>query len=233
MTEYTNIHTNSDVAGVAAQADEATFLRQTYFHLLGAVAAFVGLEFVLFQTGIAQALAPIMLSNWLIVIGGFMVLGFVTSYFTRHESSPQMQYVEMAITIALQALIFIPLLVYAVYATDVSVLSSALTVTLVIFGAMTAVVVYTGKSFSFLGPFLAVIGIAALLAIVGSLVFGVTLGFYFSLAMVVFAAGIVLYQTSKVVHDYGPGQHVAAATGLFASVALLFYYVLTTFIMRE
>jgi FtsH-binding integral membrane protein len=233
MTQYTNTESQSPFAATPATVDEQTFLRKTYFHLLGAVAAFVGLEFILFQTGIAQALAPVMLSNWLIVIGGFMVLGFVTSYFTRRESSPQMQYIEMAITIALQALIFIPLLVYAVYYTDISVLSSALTVTLVIFGAMTAIVAYTGKSFSFLGPFLGVIGIAALLAIVGSVLFGVSLGFYFSLAMVVFAAGVVLYETSKVMHDYGPGQHVAAATGLFASVALLFYYVLTTFISRD
>jgi FtsH-binding integral membrane protein len=233
MTEYTNTESQTPFAATPATVDEQTFLRQTYFHLLGAVAAFVGLEFILFQTGIAQVLAPIMLSNWLIVIGGFMVLGFVTSYFTRRESSPQMQYVEMAITIALQAVIFIPLLVYAVYYTDISVLSSALTVTLVIFGAMTAIVAYTGKSFSFLGPFLAVIGIAALLAIVGSVLFSVSLGFYFSLAMVVFAAAVVLYETSKVMHDYGPGQHVAAATGLFASVALLFYYVLTTFISRD
>jgi FtsH-binding integral membrane protein len=233
MTEFSNVSTTTGFSSVSAQEDETVFLRKTYFHLLGAVFAFVGLEFILFQTGIAQALAPIMLSNWLIVIGGFMVLGFVTNYFTRRESSPQMQYVEMAITIALQALIFIPLLVYAVYYTDVSVLSSALTVTLIIFGAMTAVVVYTGKSFTFLGPFLAVVGIAALLAIVGSVIFSVSLGFYFSLAMVVFAAGVVLYETSKVIHDYGPGQHVTAATGLFASVALLFYYVLTTFISRE
>lgn len=215
------------------ELNQATFLRKTYLHLLGAVIAFVFLEFALFQTGIAQALAPIMISNWLIVIGGFMVLGFVTSYFTRRESSIQMQYVEMAITITLQSLIFIPLLVYAVYYTDISVLSSALTVTLIIFGAMTAIVAYTGKSFSFMGPFLGVLGIAALLAIVGSVLFSVTLGFYFSLAMVVFAAGVVLYETSKVAHDYGPTQHVAAATGLFASVALLFYYVLTTFISRD
>lgn len=235
MQEYTNtdIYTDGQMVGASAQTDEATFLRKTYSHLLGAVVAFVGLEFLLFQSGIAQAVAPIMVNNWLIVIGGFMILGFVTSYFTRQESSLQMQYVEMAITIALQAFIFIPLLVYAVYLTDISVLSSALTVTLIIFAAMTALVAYTGKSFSFLGPFLAVVGIAALLAIVGSVIFSVTLGFYFSLAMVVFAAGVVLYQTSKVVHDYGPGQHVTAATGLFASVALLFYYVLTTFISRE
>jgi len=98
---------------------------------------------------------------------------------------------------------------------------------------MTAVVAYSGKNFSFMGPLLAVIGIAALIAIVGSVIFGVALGFYFSLAMVVFAAAVVLYETSKVLHQYGPGQHIAAATGLFASVALLFYYVLATLLNRN
>jgi len=234
MTEYTNIETNSQFASAPATIDEQTFLRQTYLHLLGAVAAFVAFEVFLFQSGIALALAPIMLSNWLIVLGGFMVLGFVSSYFTKRNSSLKMQYVEMAVTIALQSIIFIPLLVYAVLFTqDTSLLTNAVLVTLIIFGVLTAVVAYSGKNFSFLGPFLAVVGIAALLAIVGSVLFSVSLGFYFSLAMVVFAAGVVLYETSKVIHEYGPGQHVSAATGLFASVALLFYYVLMVFVNRR
>lgn len=228
-----NTETTTYTHAYAVVADDASFLRQTYVHLLGAVGVFIGLEVLLFTSGIASAVAPIMASNWLIVIGGFMVLGWLSSYFARQTVSLQMQYVQLGVTILLQALIFIPLLVYAVYFTDVSVLSSAATVTLMIFGGMTAVVAYGGKNFSFLGPFLAVIGIAALIAIVGSVLFSVTLGFYFSLAMVVFAAAVVLYETSKVVHEYGPGQHVMAATGLFASVALLFYYVLTVFVQRD
>jgi FtsH-binding integral membrane protein len=218
---------------MSTEYDQESFLRATYGHLLGAVAVFVGLEYLLFASGIAQAIAPVMASNWLIVLGGFMLLGFITSYFSRTASTPGMQYVEMAVTIVLQSIIFIPLLAYAVYFTDTSVLTNAAWITMAIFGVMTAVVAYSGKDFSFMGPFLAVAGIAALIAIVGSVIFGVTLGFYFSLAMVVFAAGVVLYETSKVLHQYGPGQHIAAATGLFASVALLFYYVLSTLISRE
>lgn len=233
MSDYSTIETKPASSIATGEVSEQAFLRKTYFHLLGAIAAFVALEVVFFQTGIALALAPIMLSNWLIVIGGFMVLGFVTSYFTNRRSSPSMQYVEMGVTILLQSIIFIPLLVYAVLFSDPSVLSSAVMVTLIIFGVLTAVVAYSGKNFSFLGPFLAVAGIAALLAIVGSVLFSVSLGFYFSIAMVVFAAGVVLYETSKVIHEYGPGQHVAAATGLFASVALLFYYVLTILVSRR
>ena len=225
-------YTNTVDTSTAGAFDEQSFLRATYGHLFGAVLAFVAVQYVLFASGIAAVLAPIMTGNWLIVIGGFMVLGFVTSYFTKRQSSPSMQYVEMAVTIALQAVIFIPLMFYAINFTDGSVLSTAAWITLSIFGVMTAVVAYSGKDFSFMGPFLAVIGIAALIAIVGSVIFGVALGFYFSLAMVVFAAGVVLYETSKVLHQYGEGQHVAAATGLFASVALLFYYVLSTLMNR-
>ena len=41
--------------------------------------------------------------------------------------------------------------------------------------------------------------------------------------MVVFASGAILYNTSNLIHRYQPGQHVAAALSLFASVALLFW----------
>jgi hypothetical protein len=217
----------------ATEFGEQSFLRQTYTHLFGAIVAFIALEYVLFSSGIAPAIAPVMTSNWLIVLGGFMLLGFITRYFTARRSSIPMQYAEMAVTITLQAVIFIPLLVYAVYYTDISVLTNAAMITLGMFAVLTAIVSYTGKDFSFLGPFLAVIGIAALIAIVGAVLFGVTLGFYFALAMVVFAAAVVLYETSNVLHKYGRGQHVAAATGLFAAVALLFYYVLTALISRR
>lgn len=213
--------------------DQQTFLRQTYGHLFGAVIAFIALEYVFFTSGIALALAPIMTSNWLIVIGGFMLLGFITSYFAGRASTPGMQYVEMGVTILLQSIIFIPLLVVAIYFTDISVLQNAAMITLAVFAGMTAIVAYSGKDFSFLGPFLAVIGIAALIAIVGAVLFSVSLGFYFALAMAVFAAVVVLYETSNVLHKYGPGQHIAAATGLFAAVALLFYYVLMVLISRR
>lgn len=218
---------------MAGARDDASFLRGVYLHLLGAVTAFIGLEVVLFSTGIAQALAPVMTSNWLIVIGGFMVLGWLTSYFTSKSASTGAQYAQLAVIIGLQALIFIPLLVYAVYFTDPSVLTNAALVTLMVFTGATAIAAYSGKNFSFLGPFLGVIGIGALIAIVGSLLFGVTLGFYFAVGMAVFAAVVVLYETSNVINEYGEGQQVMAATALFSSVALLFYYVLAAFISRD
>lgn len=218
---------------ISADQGEQVFLRKTYLNLVGAVAVFIGLEIFFFTSGIAQVVAPLMTSNWLIVLGGFMLLGWLSNYFTGQRVSLAAQYAQMAVTVVLQAVIFIPLLVYAVLYSDAAVLSNAILVTLIVFTAMTAIVVYGGKNFSFLGPFLGVIGIGALIAIVGSMLFGVSLGFYFAVGMAVFAAVVVLYETSKVLHEYSEGQHVAAATGLFASVALLFYYILMAFVSRR
>ena len=44
--------------------------------------------------------------------------------------------------------------------------------------------------------------------------------------MIAFACGWILYDTSNVLHHYRIGQHVAASLALFASVALMFWYVL-------
>jgi FtsH-binding integral membrane protein len=52
------------------------------------------------------------------------------------------------------------------------------------------------------------------------------LGIWFSAAMIVFASGYILYDTSNVLHHYRTDQYVAASLALFASVALLFWYVL-------
>lgn len=66
----------------------------------------------------------------------------------------------------------------------------------------------------------------ALGLILFSVLFGFTLGLIFSGAMVIFASAAILYDTSKVMHHYSTDQHVAASLELFASVALLFWYVL-------
>ena len=53
-----------------------------------------------------------------------------------------------------------------------------------------------------------------------------SLGIPFSVAMIALAGGWILYDTSNVMKHYRIGQHVAASLALFASVAILFYYIL-------
>ena len=57
-------------------------------------------------------------------------------------------------------------------------------------------------------------------------IFGFTLGLFFSVLMVGFAMAAILYDTSRVMLHYNKDQYVAASLELFASVALLFWYVL-------
>jgi hypothetical protein len=113
------------------------------------------------------------------------------------------------------------------------VIPSAAIATLGTFTGLTAIVFITRKNFSFMGSTLGVIGIGAMGLIVSSILFGFSLGILFTCAMIVYAAGYVLYTTSKVLHDYRIGQHVAASLALFASVALLFLYILRLFMHRD
>ena len=55
----------------------------------------------------------------------------------------------------------------------------------------------------------------------------------FSLAMVAFAGAAILYDTSNVLHHYPEDRYVAASLQLFASVALLFWYILRIFMSRD
>ena len=65
------------------------------------------------------------------------------------------------------------------------------------------------------------------------MLFGLSLGLWFSFAMVGLAAAYIIYDTSNVLHNYRTDQHVGAALELFASVALMFYYILRIFMSER
>jgi len=102
---------------------------------------------------------------------------------------------------------------------------TAALITGVTFAGLTATVLISKKDFSMLGGFLRVAFFGALGLIIASMIFGLSLGTWFAGVMAVLAAGSIVYETSNVLHRYRPGQHVAASLALFASVALLFWYV--------
>jgi hypothetical protein len=56
------------------------------------------------------------------------------------------------------------------------------------------------------------------------------LGTFFSVAVVAFAGGAILYDSSNILRYYPVDRYAAAALALFSSVALLFWYVLRLFI---
>ena len=208
-------------------SDRAEFIRNTYAHLAGAVGGFIALELLFFSTGIADSVSRAMLSNrfgWLLVIGGFALLGWMARSFTENENQ-QTQYAGLAIYVVAEAIVFMPLL-WLAQRLGPTVIPTAAWMTIGLFGGLTAIVFTTKKDFSFLGGILKIAGFVAFGLIISSIIFGFNLGMIFSAAMVIFASAAILYDTSKVMHNYGKHQYVSASLELFASVALLFWYVL-------
>lgn len=226
---YTNPYTVNVVAEFPEEA-RAQFIRQTYGHLAAAIALFVGLLGIFFHIGLDQTALRLLATSqysWLVVLGAFMVVSWVADRWACQGASLGLQYAGLALFTLAEALIFLPLLALAVGMTgDGSLLIQAGMITGALVLALSAVALTTRKDFSFLGGMLKVGFIVALALIVASFFLPITLGFWFSAAMIVLAGGAVLYNTSNLIHRYQPGQHVAAALALFASVALLFWYVL-------
>jgi FtsH-binding integral membrane protein len=220
-------------AAQASVTDRAGFIVRTYLHLVGAIFAFVFLEAGLFLSGAAQQISETILMTgrfgWLVVLGAFMAVSWLADRWARSDVSIGMQYAGLGLYVVAEAVIFLPILYLAVML-DPTAIPTAGLVTLVLFGGLTGIVFLTRHDFSFLRGILGVVGLGAMGIIVASAIFGFSLGVLFSGAMVVFAGGYILYNTSNVLHHYRTDQHVAAALTLFASVALLFWYVLRIFL---
>ncbi|MEL6910298.1 MAG: Bax inhibitor-1 family protein [Cyanobacteria bacterium J06598_4] len=220
----------------ASPSDRAQFIKNTYTHLAGAVIAFIAVEFILFQVGIAEALTNFISGNrfgWLMIIGGFSLLGWLSRSLVAEADNVNKQYAGLGAYVIGEALIFAPILYIATYYTnDPNLIPTAAILTLMMFAGITTVAFTSGKDFSFLGNFLKIGGFIALGLIVCSVLFGFTLGLIFSAFMIVFASVAILYTTSNIIHRYSTQHYVAASLELFASVALLFYYILMT-LMRS
>lgn len=226
----------SPVLVARAGVDErATFLTRAYTHLAGAILGFMVIEAVLVNSPIADwALRMLSQSRyaWLVVLGAFMLVGHVANKWAVSATSLNTQYAGLGLYVVAEAFIFLPLLAIAARL-EPGVIPKAGVVTGVIFGGLTGVVFVTRKDFSFLRGILGVAGLCALGVIVAGILFGFSLGLWFTVAMIGLASGYVLYYTSNVLHHYRTDQHVAASLALFAAIALLFWYVLQLFLSRR
>lgn len=214
----------------------ASFYKKTYGHLALAFLVFIGIEalFLSIPSIVELGLSMTQGWTWLIVLGGFMFVTNSVERWMAGSSNPQVQYGGFLLYIAAEAFIFVPLLYIAIfYSNDPLLLEKALVVTLGLFTGLTAVVFFTGKDFSFLRSAITVGSILAMGLIVAGMLFGFDLGLVFMGAMVLLAAGSILYQTSNIMHKYDASQHVLASLGLFASFMLLLWYVISFFLNRD
>jgi len=226
---------NMNYVGPVSEASvevRANFIWKCYAHVVGAIFAFAAISAYLFSTGVSESLLRVMGGNWLIVLGAFMLVGWGASHVTHRVESKAAQYAAFAVFVFAEAIIFAPLL-YIAAMTQPGVIDSAAGVTVLGCVGLIAVAMITRKDFSFLRGILMWGFILAMVAIVSSLLFGWQLGTWFSVAMIGFAGASVLYDTSNIMHHYPEDRYVAAAMGLFASIALMFWYVLQLFMSRD
>jgi FtsH-binding integral membrane protein len=226
---------NPGVTGVPIETttSRAQFITRTYAHLLVAILGFTLIEAWLFKAGLALTIARGMLGvNWLLVLGGFMVVSWLATRAAHQVASVPLQYLALAGFVVAEAIIFVPLLVIA-EVTAPGVIKSAAVATLLGFTGLTGVAFLSRQDFTFARGLLRWGGVVALVAIAGGAIFGFTLGTWFSVAMIAFAGVAILHDTSNVIRHFPEDRHVAAALELFASVALMFWYVLRLFMSRR
>ncbi len=219
---------NTNAAQFAQESERAAFIRRTYLHVAGAILAFVALEALLLQLPIGGAIASVLGARfgWLLILGAFMGVSWLAQKWANSDTSPAMQYLGLGLYVVAEAIIFLPLLYVAAYYTSEHVIISSGLITMFLFAGLTASVFISKKDLSWMGRILTIGGFVAMGIIVASMLFGFTLGLLFSAIMVVFAGGAIMYETSNVLHHYRTNQHVAASLALFASVALMFWYIL-------
>jgi FtsH-binding integral membrane protein len=204
----------------------ARFINRTYAHLFGAIALFVAFEVALFQSGIAEDLARSMMRvPWGLILGAFLLIAWMASRLAWRIRSRAVQYSGLGLYIVAKGLIFVPLL-YRAEGMAGGLINQAAQVTLLGALGLTMVAMAVKSDFSSFRPFLYWGGAVALILIVASLLFGLHLGTWFSVGMIALSGASILYDTARVARRYRGEQYVGAALGLFASIGMMFWYVL-------
>lgn len=240
---------NPFIVADAPAADRAAFYRRTYGLVAAAFAGFAALLALFFvgfdqKTGIAFALFTGLgsmiqsLGGWsiLLVMVAFWGANSVAQSMAFNRASRASQYAGLGIFVILEALIFIPLIGYVVLTSNgdaMSVLKPAGIVTGAIIAALTALVFMTNMDFSFLKVAIVIGSFAALGVVIVAAIAGLSLGAWFSIAMIVLMATVILYQTNEIKNTLETDQHVTAAFILFSAFVTLLFYVIRFFAGRR
>ena len=179
--------------------------------------------------------------SMLLVMLAFWGATTVAQSLAFNRSSRGTQYAGLGLYVVLEALIFIPLIGYVIISSvdkngvshAMDVLRPAGIVTFGMIAGLTAVVFMTNLDFSFLKVAIVLGGFAALAIVVVAAIAGFTLGAWFSIAMIVLMATVILYQTNEIKNTMETDQHVAAAFVLFSSFVTLLFYVIRLFAGRR
>lgn len=218
----------------SSDVEKADFYKKTYLHVALAILAFIGVETVLLQMVPDQVIFAMFAQRyiWLLVIGVFWLASVLATKWSL-SLSKSTQYFGLGFYILLEAVIFLPLIKIATLYTGPQVIFQAAMLTIAMFSGISFVAFTSKRDFSFLRNIIVIGGFISLGLIVGGMLFGFNLGLWFSVGMVILASATILYQTSKLKDSYSTNQYVGASLQLFASIMLLFWYILSILMSRR
>jgi len=236
MENQFNSYENKILVAQSTEVERIAFYKKTYTHVAGGVLVFLLFEYLFFQSEMIVNFALSMTQGykWLLLLGGFMLITNYAESTALKTTDKNLQYMAYAGYIFAEAFIFIPLIYMAIaYTGSFAILQQAGIVTLALFAGLSGVVVLTKKDFSFLRSALTIGFFIAIGLIIAGTLFGFGLGLWFSVGMCALAGASILYQSSNMVHKFSTEDYIPAALGLFASLMLLFWYVLQIFLSRD
>lgn len=225
-----NMSSGQVVAALPGEA-RAGFIRRTYAHVAFSIVALAVVEYFLLSIGAGEVLLKYLgagTMNYLLYLGLFIGASMVADNWAHSDKSREMQYLGLGLYVVVQAIILAPAMTLAQKYAPNAILDAAIA-TAALVTALSYVCITTRKDFSFLGPIIAVSSIVAIGLCVAGAIFGFDLGLVFAAGIVILAAAMVLYSTSNILLHYREDQHVGAALGLFASIALMFRFMLQIF----
>ncbi|ANF52751.1 permease [Chryseobacterium glaciei] len=218
----------------STDVEKASFYKKTYLHVALAILGFIGVETVLLKVVPEQLIVAMFAQRfvWLLIIGVFWLASVLAAKWSLSQSKST-QYFGLGFYILLEAVIFLPLIYIAMVYSGAQVIFQAATLTVGMFAGISAVAFTSKRDFSFLRNIIVIGGFIALGLIVAGMIFGFNLGLWFSVGMVILASATILYQTSKLKDSYATNQYVGASLQLFASIMLLFWYILSILMSRR
>ena len=101
---------SGQIVANAAESERANFIKRSYVHLAGAIAAFAVLETALIQSGVANQFMQVLAGSkwsWLIVLGAFMLVSTVANNWAHSGVSREKQYLGLGLFVVAEAYYYI------------------------------------------------------------------------------------------------------------------------------
>lgn len=207
----------SSINTVSSGIEINKVLRNTYF-LLGLTLAFSALTAVI---AMAMNLSP--MASIVCFVAGFIMLFVVNK---KADSASGIFWV-FGFAGAMGASLGPLLNAYAGLANGPGLIMQALGGTAVIFFSLSAYVLTTRKDFSFMGGFLMVGLIVAMVAIIANIFLDIpALSLAISAAVILIMSGFILFDTSRIIHG-GETNYIRATVGLYLNIFNIFVHLLS------